>query len=63
MEQPDIMKPPPDCPNCHGQTEWTQLPNGKYVAMCMFCGCVFSDGTEHQSKDCRDSSSEVKHDL
>lgn len=42
MEQPDIMKPPPDCPNCHGQTEWTQLPNGKYVAMCMCSVAAFS---------------------
>lgn len=56
MDEPDIMKPPADCPNCYGQTEWTQLPNGKYVAMCLFCGCVFSlKNIEHQK--------EVKHEL
>lgn len=42
MDEPDIMKPPADCPNCYGQTEWTQLPNGKYVAMCLFFVVAFS---------------------
>lgn len=39
--QPDIMKSTPDCPVCDGQTEWTQLANGEYVAKCYFCGHIF----------------------
>jgi len=39
--QPDIMKSPPDCPVCNGQTEWKELANGQYVAKCYFCGHAF----------------------
>lgn len=31
---PDIMKPPPNCPTCNGEREWSR----KGVATCHFCG-------------------------
>jgi len=38
---PNILKPPENCPRCNGQTEWTQQPNGEYVAVCYFCAHIF----------------------
>lgn len=39
--QPDTTNPPENCPNCNGQTEWTQNPAGEYVAVCYFCAHIF----------------------
>ena len=35
--QPDVSKPPANCPHCGGEREWSYI-NEKLVAACYFCG-------------------------
>lgn len=35
---PDLSNPPPACPICSGEREWTPTSSGKWAAACFFCG-------------------------
>jgi hypothetical protein len=43
VKEVDVGKPPDDCPNCGGETEWESLTPGREVAVCYFCGLKFHE--------------------